>query len=278
MTLIAVLDYGIGNLHSAQKALQRVGADARLTADPALVRDAAGVVLPGVGNFGRCLQALEESGLDDLAIECAGSGRPFLGVCVGMQMLYEGSEESPDVPGLGVLPGVVRRLPDGVKRPQMQWNTLDVIGSSAALEGIERPTWMYFVHSYAPDPADPDATDPHPPGAHAQLLVVAAEDGDVSGQDNVRAQDAADADRLAHGASVAEAQAAAGSACRERRANQAASAALITIDAPARSDTSNQNGSGKSRMRFESGPNCHVPSAKKRAWNDAKAVSKATAK
>ncbi len=76
MTVIAVLDYGIGNLHSAQKALQHVGADARLTADPGLIRDAAGVVLPGVGNFGRCMQALEESGLDELAIECAGIGPP----------------------------------------------------------------------------------------------------------------------------------------------------------------------------------------------------------
>ena len=136
MALIAVLDYGIGNLHSAQKALQHVGADARLTADPALIRDAAGVVLPGVGNFGRCMQALEESGLDELAIECAGSGRPFLGVCVGMQMLYEGSEESPEIPGLGVLPGIVRRLPDGVKRPQMQWNLVVRTRPSGLLDGL----------------------------------------------------------------------------------------------------------------------------------------------
>jgi imidazole glycerol-phosphate synthase subunit HisH len=145
MALIAVLDYGIGNLHSAQKALQHVGADARLTADPALVRDAAGVVLPGVGNFGRCMEALERRGLDEVAIECAASGRPFLGVCIGMQMLYEGSEESPTVPGLGVLPGMVRRLPDGVKRPQMQWNV--VMPRSPA--GLPEPVWAYFVHSYA---------------------------------------------------------------------------------------------------------------------------------
>src|SRR5690606_26876464 len=148
MALVAVLDYGIGNLHSAQKALQRVGADARLTADPALVRDAAGVVLPGVGSFGRCMEALEASGLDDLAIECATSGRPFLGVCIGMQMLYQGSEESPTVPGLGVLEGTVRRLPDGVKRPQMQWNVLVPRGPSALLAGLPEPTWMYFVHSF----------------------------------------------------------------------------------------------------------------------------------
>ena len=154
MALVAVLDYGIGNLHSAQKALQRVGADARLTADPALIRDAAGVVLPGVGNFGRCVQALEASGLDELAIECAASGRPFLGVCVGMQMLYQGSEESPEIPGLGVLPGTVRLLPEGVKRPQMQWNILVRRGPSGLLDGLPDPTWMYFVHSFAADNND----------------------------------------------------------------------------------------------------------------------------
>jgi glutamine amidotransferase len=151
MTLIAVLDYGIGNLRSAQKALQHVGADARLTADPGLVREAAAVVLPGVGNFGRCMEALERSGLDELAIECASSGRPFLGVCVGMQMLYQGSEETPTVPGLGVLPGVVRLLPVGVKRPQMQWNVLVRRRDSGLLAGVPEPTWVYFVHSYAAD-------------------------------------------------------------------------------------------------------------------------------
>jgi imidazole glycerol-phosphate synthase subunit HisH len=154
MALVAVLDYGIGNLHSAQKALERVGADARLTADPALIRDAAGVVLPGVGNFGRCIEALERTGLDELAIESAGSGRPFLGVCIGMQMLYEASEESPDAPGLGVLPGVVRRLPDGVKRPQMQWNLLVRRGPSGLLDGLGDPVWTYFVHSFAADRDD----------------------------------------------------------------------------------------------------------------------------
>ena len=124
MTFIAVLDYGIGNLRSAQKALEKVGADARLTSDPRVVRDAAGVVLPGVGNFGRCMQALRASGLDRVALEAIESERPFLGICVGMQMLYKGSDESPDEPGLGVIDARVKLLPDGVKRPQMQWNLL----------------------------------------------------------------------------------------------------------------------------------------------------------
>lgn len=151
MPLIAVLDYGIGNLRSAQKALQAVGADARLTADRGLIREAAGVVLPGVGNFGRCMQALEAAGLDDIAIEAACSTRPFLGVCVGMQMLYEGSEEVPEVPGLGVLPGTIRLLPPIVKRPQMQWNVLQRHTESRLLAGLPDPAWVYFVHSYAAD-------------------------------------------------------------------------------------------------------------------------------
>jgi glutamine amidotransferase len=159
VTLIAVLDYGIGNLRSAQKALQKVGADARLTADAGLIRDAAGVVLPGVGAFGRCMEELRRSGLDELAVEAIEAERPFLGICIGMQMLYRGSEESPDVPGLAVLPGRVRLLSDEVKRPQMQWNVLTrrdrgAAGPAAMLTGLSEPTWMYFVHSYAADVTD----------------------------------------------------------------------------------------------------------------------------
>ena len=86
----------------------------------------------------------------EVALDAVASGRPFLGVCIGMQMLYESSEESPEVAGLGVLPGRIRRLPDGVKRPQMQWNVLEPSRASAMLEGIDAPVWAYFVHSYAP--------------------------------------------------------------------------------------------------------------------------------
>jgi imidazole glycerol-phosphate synthase subunit HisH len=149
--LVAVLDYGIGNLRSAQKGLQRVGADARLTADPKVVAAAAGVVLPGVGAFGRCMEALEDGGLAAIAREAVTTGRPFLGICVGMQLLYEESEESPGVRGLGILPGVVRKLPDSVRIPQMQWNVLDVKRPSILLDGLPDPAWFYFVHSYAPD-------------------------------------------------------------------------------------------------------------------------------
>jgi imidazole glycerol-phosphate synthase subunit HisH len=148
--MIAVLDYGIGNLRSAQKALEKVGAEAVLTADPAVIAGAAGVVLPGVGHVGRCLEALRASGLEEPAKAAIDAGTPFLGICVGMQMLYDGSDEAPDVKGMGVLPGMVRLLPDGVKRPQMQWNQLDY-RPTPMLTGLDVPIWMYFVHSYAPE-------------------------------------------------------------------------------------------------------------------------------
>jgi imidazole glycerol-phosphate synthase subunit HisH len=148
--VIAVLDYGIGNLRSAQKALEKVGAEAVLTADPAVVEAAAGAVLPGVGHIGRCLEALRESGLEEPAKAAIDAGKPFIGICVGMQMLYDGSEEAPDVKGMGALPGQVRLLPGTVKRPQMQWNRLDH-RPTPMLAGMEDPIWMYFVHSYAPE-------------------------------------------------------------------------------------------------------------------------------
>lgn len=151
--MIAVLDYGIGNLRSAQKALEKVGAEAMLTADPAVVGRAAGVVLPGVGHVGRCLEALRASGLEEPAMAAIDAGTPFMGICVGMQMLYDGSDEAPDAKGMGVIPGQVRLLPDGVKRPQMQWNQLDYT-PTPMLDGLEDPIWMYFVHSYAPEPTD----------------------------------------------------------------------------------------------------------------------------
>jgi imidazole glycerol-phosphate synthase subunit HisH len=152
--LVAVLDYGIGNLRSAQKALERVGADARLTANPDQIGRADGVVLPGVGAFGACARALRDAGLDVLARKAVDAEVPFLGICIGMQLLYEASEEDPGEEGLGVLPGTVRRLPDGVKRPQMQWNELSVVGDPAPFAGLERPLWVYFVHSYAAEPGD----------------------------------------------------------------------------------------------------------------------------
>jgi glutamine amidotransferase len=149
--VIAVLDYGIGNLRSAQKALEHVGADARLVTTAEEAEGAAGVVLPGVGAFGRCMEALRETGLDRVAIDAVEAGTPFLGICVGMQLLYEESEETPGVSGLGLLPGTVQPLPEGVKRPQMQWNVLQVTRETPLLAGLGDTPWVYFVHSYAPE-------------------------------------------------------------------------------------------------------------------------------
>lgn len=150
---IAVIDYGIGNLHSAHKALTRVGADASLVDDPQVVSAADAVVLPGVGNFGACMRALRARGLDVAVHDVVRSGRPFLGICVGMQMLFESSVESPGESGLGVLEGTVEWLPETVKRPQMQWNRLEITDEDPVL-GVSG-SWMYFVHSLAAVPTDP---------------------------------------------------------------------------------------------------------------------------
>ena len=156
--LVAVLDYGIGNLHSAQKAMERCGADARLTSDVDLIASADGVVLPGVGSFGACMDALRESGLDGPARDAAASGRPFLGICVGMQMLFTRSEESPDAVGLDVIPGTIRWIPAGPKIPQMQWNRLQLTRpEDPMLAGLGDDAWVYFVHSLHGVPDDPAA-------------------------------------------------------------------------------------------------------------------------
>jgi len=154
--LIAVVDYGIGNLHSAQKALVHEGADARLTSDPAEIAAADAVVLPGVGAFGACMSALRDAGLEVAVVDAAGSGRPFLGICVGMQMLFSGSDENPTARGLGIIPGTIRWIPSTVKRPQMQWNVLRMIDRDEPMFArLPEEPWFYFVHSLHGVPDDP---------------------------------------------------------------------------------------------------------------------------
>lgn len=152
---VAVLDYGIGNLRSAQKALERVGADAVLTQDADVVAAADAVVLPGVGAFGACMNALRDVGLEDVARDAVASGVPFLGICVGMQMLFDGSQEDADARGLGIIPGEVKWIPPTVQRPQMQWNQLNIRNDEPLFKDLGEHPWMYFVHSLHGVPTDP---------------------------------------------------------------------------------------------------------------------------
>lgn len=171
--MIALIDYGSGNLRSAEKALTRVGARVEIVSSPVAVLRATAVVLPGVGAFGDCVRNLAQLGLVDALREFIGSGRPFLGICVGLQMLFESGEESPGVPGLGVLPGTVPRfVANGLKVPHMGWNQLKIVKpgcpllanledvgpvtsrSAASGDAAYNGPWVYFVHSFYGAPRD----------------------------------------------------------------------------------------------------------------------------
>ena len=154
--MIAIVDYGMGNLRSVEKALARVGHSPRVTRDPTVIAAADGVVLPGVGAFGACMANLERFGLVPVLRQVIDGGTPFLGICLGMQVLFEESEEFGPVRGLGVLPGRVVRFAEAPARkvPHMGWNTLRVARRVPALAGIDDGSYVYFVHSYYPVPAD----------------------------------------------------------------------------------------------------------------------------
>ncbi|HMM20097.1 MAG TPA: imidazole glycerol phosphate synthase subunit HisH [Selenomonadales bacterium] len=152
---IAIVDYGMGNLYSVGKAFTRLGVAAAATSDALAIRRADKIVLPGVGAFGDCMRNLEACGLVEVIREVVAAGKPFLGICLGMQLLFEGSEEDPGVPGLGILPGLVRRIDaPGMKVPQMGWNSLELTGESPLFAGLPAPAYVYFVHSYHAVPAD----------------------------------------------------------------------------------------------------------------------------
>lgn len=150
---LAVLDYEAGNLRSAARALERAGADVTVTAAAGEAAAAAALVVPGVGHFGQCVRQFRGAGLDGLVTEWVATDRPLLGVCVGMQILYGASDEDPETPGLGVLPGRVRRLPDDVTVPHMGWNTVEASRPDPLLDGVDGER-CYFVHSYYADPSD----------------------------------------------------------------------------------------------------------------------------
>ena len=148
---VALLDYGGGNVHSAHKAFVRAGIATRIVSAPAGLEGTRGVVVPGQGHFRQVMEALDASGFRAPILTAAAAGEPIFGICVGMQMLLEGSEEAPGVAGLGLLPGVVKRFvpqPGAEKVPHMGWNSIDKVGDSALLRGLSCPAYAYFVHSY----------------------------------------------------------------------------------------------------------------------------------
>jgi glutamine amidotransferase len=150
-----IVDYGSGNLRSVQKAFEHVGVDAVVGSDPRAMADAAGLVLPGVGAFGAAMAQLEEKGLVGPLLKRIDAGVPFLGVCLGLQLLFESSEEDPGVRGLGVVRGDVRALPPTVKVPHIGWNQVETCTCSDLMEGIPDGSAFYFVHGYAVVPRSP---------------------------------------------------------------------------------------------------------------------------
>ena len=182
--LVAVLDYGSGNVHSAVKALQAAGADARLTNDRGLVRDADGLLVPGVGAFRAVMEQLNAIRGGELIERRLAGGRPVMGICVGMQILFErGIERGADTEGLGEWPGVVREL-DAPVVPHMGWNTVEAPESSVLFRGI-RDERFYFVHSYAAQEWTLDVQPPFPEpavtwAAHGGRFIAAVENGPLS--------------------------------------------------------------------------------------------------
>jgi imidazole glycerol-phosphate synthase subunit HisH len=157
---IGLVDYGMGNRRSAEKALRHVGAQVNISADPELLREMDGLVLPGVGAFPAGMSALRERGLDELVIERGRAGVPLLGLCLGMQLLFDGSDEHGGAEGLGLLPGTVRGLsaPGGLKLPHIGWSEVRWREPRATplAEGLAETIYLYHVHSYAPEPATED--------------------------------------------------------------------------------------------------------------------------
>lgn len=156
--MIAVIDYGAGNLQSVVKALHYIGCDAVVTKDKEVLKKSDGAILPGVGSFADAMDCMKASGLTEPVIEFANSGKPFLGICLGLQLLFEASEESPGAKGLGILKGKITKIPagEGLKIPHMGWNDLTIASRTGIFAGIEGSPYVYFVHSYyltADDPA-----------------------------------------------------------------------------------------------------------------------------
>jgi glutamine amidotransferase len=148
--MIAIIDYDAGNLKSVEKALLSLGEEVTVTRDRAVLLHADKVILPGVGNFGDAMEKLKSFGLVDVIREIVEQGKPFLGICLGLQLLFERSEEAPGVPGLGILKGEILRIPDteGLKVPHIGWNSLHLQNQGRLFRNLEEEPYVYFVHSY----------------------------------------------------------------------------------------------------------------------------------
>ena len=156
--MIGIIDYDAGNLKSVEKALHYLGKEVIVTRDPEQLRQVDKVILPGVGAFGDAMTKLKEYHLDTLIHEIADSGKPFLGICLGLQLLFEESEESPGVEGLGILKGKIKRIPDedGLKVPHIGWNSLHLEHNGRLFQNIPENSYVYFVHSYYLEAQDPE--------------------------------------------------------------------------------------------------------------------------
>ena len=154
--MIAIIDYGAGNIRSVDKALKHIGCDAVITRDTETILKADGAVLPGVGSFGDTMDTMTSYGIKDTVVKYTESGKPFLGICLGLQLLFPESEESPNARGLGIFDGVISKIPSGggLKIPHIGWNSLKIKENSRLFKGISGNPYVYFVHSYFLNAAD----------------------------------------------------------------------------------------------------------------------------
>lgn len=177
--MIAIVDYGAGNLHSVQNALSHLGAETIVSSSRETILRADKIILPGVGSFGHAMGCLQNAGLCEAMQTVAATGKPLLGICLGLQLLFESSEESPGAAGLGIFRGTFRRIPQtgGIKIPHIGWNSLEMAKPSRILNGLSKDPYVYFVHSYyleADNPADVSAYT-----TYGTRLAVAAERDNV---------------------------------------------------------------------------------------------------
>ncbi|MBR2108466.1 MAG: imidazole glycerol phosphate synthase subunit HisH [Ruminococcus sp.] len=154
--MIAVIDYGGGNIQSVYKALKFIGCECKITCDKNEIINADGAILPGQGSFGDCVESMRKNGIDEAVNQFINSGKPFLGICVGLQLLFENSEETPETAGLGIFKGKIKKIPngEGLKIPHMGWNSIRILNNEGIFSGIEDNSYVYFVHSYYLDAED----------------------------------------------------------------------------------------------------------------------------